>query len=202
MHIELLPQRHGQHGPEPGPFARDRPQSVHQSLKDSLLGIMIAVADTDPTGVAPDLGREKQKPQTGCRQRGVLQRFYFGLLLAVEQHQPTVQVVGQHRQLEVIAVHHPPPRGIRLQARIVVGFLDQVLRPGPLIVEPHQQIDGALDVGDEDPVGILGRVEQLVLLWLVGRRRLGLLFVTQGDEPIGLVPAFRLIVKLALAVGK
>lgn len=99
MHIELLPQRGCQHRAESLPFTRDRSQSVHQSPEDSLLGVMIAIADADPAGVMPDLGCEKQKAQTGRRQRGVLQRGHLGLFLAVEQHQPAIQVVGQHHQL-------------------------------------------------------------------------------------------------------
>ena len=80
----------------------DRPESVHESAEDSLLGVMVAVAHADSSRVAPDLGGQKQKPQTSRRQRRVLQSVEFGRFLAIEQHQLAVQVVGQHRQLEVV----------------------------------------------------------------------------------------------------
>ena len=83
MHVWLFLQCGRQHRAEQPPFARDRPQSVHQPTKDPLLCVMIAVADANPAGVAPDFGREKQKAQAGCRQRNVLQGCYLGLLLAV-----------------------------------------------------------------------------------------------------------------------
>src|SRR5450755_1318896 len=64
--------------PSPGPgqsAARrgDRPQPIHQSAEDSLLPVMVAVADADSSCMAPDLGCQKQKPQAGRRQGGVLQ---------------------------------------------------------------------------------------------------------------------------------
>ena len=61
MHIWLFPQRGRQHRAEMLPFARDRLQAVHQPPKDSLLRIVIAVADTDPAGVTPDLGCEETR---------------------------------------------------------------------------------------------------------------------------------------------
>src|SRR5438046_9345648 len=82
----------------------DCPQSVHESGEDPLLGIMVAVAYADSSRVAPDLGGQKQKPQTSRRQRRMLQSVDLALFLTIEQHQPAVQVVGQHRQLEVVAV--------------------------------------------------------------------------------------------------
>src|ERR1019366_6860428 len=62
--------------------------SYGMSLEQLL--IVIAVADTHPPGMAPDLGREKQEPQACRRQRGVLERCHLGVLLAIEQHQPAV----------------------------------------------------------------------------------------------------------------
>src|SRR5258708_1386389 len=61
----LFPQRGSHHRAEALPLARDRPQSLHQPPKDSLLGVMVAIADTDSSGVTPDLGREKEKTQAG-----------------------------------------------------------------------------------------------------------------------------------------
>jgi hypothetical protein len=67
MHMWLFLQCGRQHRGEQLPFARDRPQSVHQPTKDPLLCVVIAVADANPAGVTPDFGREKQKAQVGCR---------------------------------------------------------------------------------------------------------------------------------------
>src|SRR6266852_3785954 len=92
---------------------------------------------------------------------------------------------------------HGPPRGrMGSQPRIVVRLLDQILRTGPLIVEPRQQVDGVLHVGDEHAIAVLRRVEQLVLLRLVRLARPARLLIAQGDEAIGFLPAFRLIAKL------
>ena len=73
-----------------------------------------------------------------------------------KQHQPTIEVVGQHGDLKMIAVHLPLMRGISRQTGVVIGFLNQILSSGPLIVEPHQGRDGAPHVGDKNPIGILG----------------------------------------------
>jgi hypothetical protein len=84
------------------------------------------------------------------------------------------------------------------QTGIVVGLFYQILGPGALIVEPHQQVDGALHVGHEDPIDILRAVEQLVLLGL-GKRIL--LLVAQGNKAVGLAPTFWLIAELTLLIG-
>ena len=91
---------------------------------------------------------------------------------------------------------------MRRQTRIVVGFLDQVLRSGALIVEPHQQIDPVFHVGHEDAVTVLRGVEQLVLLRLIYFLRLGFLLIAQGEEPMGFPPALRLIGKLAFVLRR
>ncbi len=52
---------------------------------------------------------------------------------------------------------------MRRQARIVVGFLDQILRPRPLPVEPYHHVDREAEVGNEHSIAVLRRVEQLVL---------------------------------------
>src|ERR1700680_1386938 len=49
---------------------------------------------------------------------------------------------SQHGQLEMHAVHGPALRGTRSQPRIVVGFLDQVLRCGTLTIKPYESIEG------------------------------------------------------------
>ena len=46
-------------GREPAVASGDGPQSPHQSLKDSLLLVVIAVADTHLPAVTPDLGGQK-----------------------------------------------------------------------------------------------------------------------------------------------
>jgi hypothetical protein len=60
--------------------------------------------------------------------------------------------------------------------------LDQVLRGGPL--KPHQHVDRAIHAGRKDPIGVLGGLEQLVLLRLFLLFRLWFLLIAQGDEPI------------------
>ena len=72
----------------------------------------------------PDSGGHEQEPQPRRRQRRVSHGSDFDIFLAIEQLQPTVQVVGQHRDLKPVAVHHPAPGGMRRQPRIIVGFLD------------------------------------------------------------------------------
>jgi len=66
---------------------------------------VVAVAHSSAAGVTPDLGGHKEEAEPRGRQGRVPQRSGVGLRLAVEQHQPAVQVVGQHRQLKVIPVH-------------------------------------------------------------------------------------------------
>ena len=66
----------------------DRPQPIHQPAEDSLLGIVVAEANTHSPGMAPDLGRQEQKPQTRRCQGGVLERFDLGLFLAIEREFP------------------------------------------------------------------------------------------------------------------
>src|SRR5438270_2805781 len=100
-------QRRDQYGSKPLPLRSNFPEPVQQSTEDSFFLVVIAIADTHTPSVTPDLGREKQEAQACRRQRGVLERCYLGVFLAVEQHQPAVQVVGQHHQLEMVAVHHP-----------------------------------------------------------------------------------------------
>ena len=48
--------------------------------------------------MAPDLGHHSQEAQMRGRQRRAWQRRGTGPRLAVEQHQPAVQIVGQHRR--------------------------------------------------------------------------------------------------------
>jgi hypothetical protein len=60
----------------------------------------------------PDLGRQEQEPQTRRGQRRVPHRSDFSAFLAIEQLQPAVQVVGQHRDLEPAPkpkLSEPPP---------------------------------------------------------------------------------------------
>ena len=89
----------------------------------------------------PDLGRHEQKAQPRRRQGGVPQLLRGGVGFALEQQQPAVEVVGQHDQLKVIAVHVKAARRMGRQSGVVVGFFDKVLRPGALIVKPHHHRD-------------------------------------------------------------
>src|SRR5690349_2870974 len=86
-------------------------------------------------------------------------------------------------------------------AGIVFGFLNEILRACPLVVEPRQHGDPVAHIGDEYAVAVLRRVEQLILLGLLRRCGFLLLLVAQSDEAVGLTPALRLIAELALAVG-
>src|SRR6516164_7934742 len=90
---------------------------------------------------------------------------------------------------------------MRRQTSIVIGFLDQVLRPRPLAIESHHRVNRRLQIGDEHPIAVFRGVEQLVLLGIFAFLRLRFLHVSQGYESVGLPPSLWLIAKLALAVG-
>ena len=98
-------------------------QPIHQPLKDSFLLVMIALVDAHSAGMLPDLGLQKQKTQL---RRGQLRMFQFccvGRLFPIEQGQPAVQVVGQHGQLKVNAVHGPALGGMRRQPASLLASL-------------------------------------------------------------------------------
>src|SRR2546430_8855794 len=84
------------------------------------------------------------------------------------------------------AVHAPAPRRMGRQPGIVVSFLNEVLRPSPLVIEPHQQVNGILQVGHEHSVAVLGTIEQLILL-AFGLALL--LLIAQGNKAVRLAPA-------------
>src|SRR5437868_1882049 len=128
----------------------------------------------------------------------MLQLLDLALFLALEQPQPAVQVIGQHHQLKMHAVHAPAPRRMGRQPGIVVSFLNEVLRPSPLVIEPHQQVNGILQVGHEHSVAVLGTIEQLILL-AFGLALL--LLIAQGNKAVRLAPALGLIPELTLLVS-
>jgi hypothetical protein len=68
----------------------DGPQAIHQPLKDSFLLIVVTVADAYSAGMAPDLGRQKQKTQSRRRQSFVFHLRCVGRLFPIEEHQPAV----------------------------------------------------------------------------------------------------------------
>src|ERR1700688_3840613 len=70
----------------------DGPQAIHHPLKDSFLLVMIAVADAHSSGMAPDLGRQKQKTQSRRRQLRMFHLGCVGRLFPIKQPQPAVQV--------------------------------------------------------------------------------------------------------------
>lgn len=43
----------------------DSYESLHEAIKDTLIGVMIAVADTHAAGMSPDSRRQKQELQPG-----------------------------------------------------------------------------------------------------------------------------------------
>src|SRR6266699_5638888 len=102
---------------------------------------MVTVADAYSASMAPDLGRQKQKTQSCRRQLYVFHLRCVGCLFPIEEHQPAIQVVSQHGQLEMNAVHGPAIRGMRGQPRIVIGFFDQVLRGGTLTIKPYERVE-------------------------------------------------------------
>ena len=104
-------------------------------------------------------------------------------------------------ELEIDAVHRPSPGRMRRQPSIVFGFLDEILRTRALIVEPRQQSDPVVHIGDQDAIAVFRRVEQLILFGIFRRRRLLLFDVAQGDEPVRMAPPLRLIPEFALTVG-
>ena len=63
--------------------AGHRPQPLHEALKETGFCVMIAVADAHSSRVPPDSRCQKEKLQTCSGERGVLQRFHFGFLLAL-----------------------------------------------------------------------------------------------------------------------
>ena len=151
-----------------------------------LLLIVIAIAGTHLSGMAPGARSQKQKAQPRRGQPSVPDGFHRSVFLAVEQLQPAVQVLGQHCSLEPVGIHHPAIGGMSGQAGVVVGFLDEVLGRHALIVEPDGQIQRVIHVGHEDPVDIPRRIEEWVLLWLF------VLFcpnIAQRQETVGLAPA-------------
>ena len=85
----------------------------------------------------------------------MLQIIGLHLFFPVEQQQPAIQVVSQHRQLEMHAVGRPPRGRVHRQSRVVVGFFDQILSPGALVIKPHQQVDGFFPVGHKNAIDVL-----------------------------------------------
>src|SRR5476649_1858130 len=55
MHAGSSGQRRCQHRAKARPVGGDQPQPVHQSAEDSLLRVMVAVADAHSSRMAPDL---------------------------------------------------------------------------------------------------------------------------------------------------
>src|ERR1035437_1995184 len=96
-------------GSEPKAWRTNRAQSVHQSLQQTALLVMVAVADPSSPRVPPDLGGDKQKAQPCRRQGSVFHALNLVLGFAIEQQQPTVEVVRQHGQLKVVAVDVKAP---------------------------------------------------------------------------------------------
>src|SRR5215475_12427744 len=86
--------------------ARDNvSQARHEALEGCLFFVVIAVADARATGMMPDFGGDEEKTKSRCGQRRMLKRVNVGLWFAVEQHQPCGQVISEHGQLKMIAVH-------------------------------------------------------------------------------------------------
>src|ERR1700719_1143955 len=144
----------GDHGGEPVFCCRHRPEPRHQSLEKRLVGVMRAVADAHASRMSPDTRRQKQKLQPGRGQRSVAQRFHLGLLFPVEQHQPAVEVVSQHGELKVNAVHRPPSRRMSREPGIIFCFLNEILGARPLVIEPRQESNPAAYVGDEYAIAV------------------------------------------------
>src|SRR5215831_6870117 len=74
-----------QHRQEAVAAKRNSTHPAHQAMKESLLLVVIAIADTHSPGMPPDLGCHEQEPQPRRRQRGVSHRSDFGAFLAIEQ---------------------------------------------------------------------------------------------------------------------
>jgi len=77
-------QRRRQHRAEALSMDGDPPQPAHQTAEDALFFVVIAVADPHAPRVAPDLGRQKQKPQASCRQCGVLESIHLSVFLTIK----------------------------------------------------------------------------------------------------------------------
>src|SRR5437588_5624817 len=107
----------------------------------------------------------------------------------------TVQVMLARREMHTVG--GPLLGRVRRQSRVVVGFLDQVLGTGSLVINPHQQVDGRFHVRHKNSIDVLRGSKQLILRF----GSLVLFQVAQSDEPIGLPPTFGLILELALFIG-
>ena len=145
-------------------WARDDvSQARHQTLEGCLLFVMVAVADAGATSMTPDLGGDEEKAESGGGQRRMLERVDVGLRFAVEQHQPSIQVVSEHGQLKMIPIHVKAAGGMGRQSRIIVGLFDQILGPSALVIEPHDQRDWIFQVRHEHSVFMRTRFKQLIL---------------------------------------
>ena len=84
---------------------------------------------------------------------------------------------------------------MRGEPGVVVGFFDEVFRPGPLVVKPGDRRDRLFQARHEHAVAVAAGLEQLILFDLT---TVWLLVVTQRDEAASLGPALRLVEEFAL----
>src|SRR5579872_1885409 len=89
-------KRRDDNGRETGWARDDVSQAGHQTLEGCLLFVMIAVADAGATRMTPDLGGDEDETESSRGQGRMLERIHVGLGLAVEQHEPGIQVVSEH----------------------------------------------------------------------------------------------------------
>ena len=82
----------------------------------------------------------------------MLQRLGSIAILPIKEHQPGIEVIGQHGQLEMILVGHKKAGRMRRQSGIVVRLLDQILRTGTLVVKPHEFVDRGIHVGHKHSI--------------------------------------------------
>ena len=121
----------------------DRTQSSHEPRQDSLFRVVIAVSHQH----VPCRTRNFGGPGTGIAAAVAKLVCFSSSAVACSSRLKSIsQVVRQHGQLVVHAVHLPPRPGMRRQARIIIGHFDQVLPSCPLPVEPHHRVDGRVQI--------------------------------------------------------
>ena len=108
QHGDRLFQRGMHHRAEGGALHLDRAEADHQPLKQSLLLVLIIVMNASATGMSPDLGRDEEESQTRDGQCGVLQFRRIGHRFSGKQHQPCIEVEGDHGELKMNAIHVEP----------------------------------------------------------------------------------------------
>jgi hypothetical protein len=148
--------------------------------------------------VRPQIWACQQKSQPGSGKRRVLERLGSIGRLSVDEHEPGIEIVGQHGQLEMILVGDKNARRIRSQSCIVIRFFDQVLGTGSLTIKPDEIPNRFVHVGHKNSILVLLGCEQLILHIVRFLFVIRVLLITQGNEQVCSVPALGLVPEFTL----